>query len=178
MGEDGGVDGVGLGELSGALGEVADLAGVDDDGGQAGGEQGADRGLLVGAGRFKDDAPGARDWTQATSCSMPSGVLPKRRLAPAGRAQASRKSLQTSTPIRMRLMGRTPEAHKGATRADGVPVRAGECGVCPQGLSEPRHADSGADPTYSRTEEVLAGYGLAPEWPRHPQPRLQWVTSG
>ena len=56
MGEDGGVDGVGLGELSGALGEVADLAGVDDDGGQAGGEQGADRGLLVGAGRFKDDA--------------------------------------------------------------------------------------------------------------------------
>ncbi len=56
MGEDGGVDGVGLGQLSGALGEVADLAGVDDDGGQVGGEQGADGCLLVGAGGLEDDA--------------------------------------------------------------------------------------------------------------------------
>src|SRR5262245_10665682 len=55
MSEDSRVNGVGLGQLSGALGEVADLAGVDDDGGQAGGEQGADGRLLVGTGRFEDD---------------------------------------------------------------------------------------------------------------------------
>lgn len=55
IGEDAGVDLVGLGPLPGALGEVADRAGVDNDGGQVGGEQGTDRRLLVGAGRFEDD---------------------------------------------------------------------------------------------------------------------------
>ena len=33
VGDDGGVDGVGLGELAHALGEIADLSGVGDDGG-------------------------------------------------------------------------------------------------------------------------------------------------
>ena len=58
VGDDAGVDGVGLGQLAHALGEVADLAGVDDDGGQPVGQQGADGGLLVRAGRFEDDALG------------------------------------------------------------------------------------------------------------------------
>lgn len=58
VGEDGGVNLVGLGELPGALGEVADLTGVNDDGGQAGGEQGADGGLLIRAGGFQHDALG------------------------------------------------------------------------------------------------------------------------
>ncbi len=58
VGQDAGVDAVRLGQLPGPLGEAAGLAGVDDDGGQAGGEQGADGGLLVRAGRFKDDAAG------------------------------------------------------------------------------------------------------------------------
>src|SRR5271166_1303248 len=109
---------------------------------------------------------------------MPAGLLSKRWLTAAGRAWASRKSLQTSTPTRTRLMVRTPQGDAGATRADGVPVQAGEYGVGPRCLSELRRADPKADPTYSRTCKVLAADGLAPEWPRHPQPRFQWVTSG
>jgi len=41
--------------------------------------------------------------------------------------------------------------HKNEPETDGVPVPAGECGVCPQWLFEPRSADFGADPTYCRT---------------------------
>jgi hypothetical protein len=55
MSEDARINAVGLGQLTDALGEVADLASVDNDGGQAGGEQGTDRCLLIGAGRFEDD---------------------------------------------------------------------------------------------------------------------------
>ena len=44
-------------------------------------------------------------------------------------------------------------------RTDGFPVQAGECGVCPQLLFEPRIADSGADTTYFRTREDLAAHG-------------------
>jgi len=51
-------NGVGLGELVHGLGEVAHLAGIDDDGGEASGQQGTDGGLLVGAGRFEDDPLG------------------------------------------------------------------------------------------------------------------------
>src|SRR5256885_402583 len=58
VGQDGGIDPVRLGELADALGEIADLAGVDDDGGQVRREQGPDRGLLVRAGGLEDDALG------------------------------------------------------------------------------------------------------------------------
>ena len=58
MGENAGVDDVGFGELAGPLGEVPDLASVDDDGGQVGCEQSADRSLLIRAGRLKDDPLG------------------------------------------------------------------------------------------------------------------------
>ena len=58
MGEDAGVDGVGFGELTGALGEVADLTGVDNDRRQVGGEQGADGGFLIRAGGLEDDSLG------------------------------------------------------------------------------------------------------------------------
>ena len=57
-GQDRGIDGVGFGEDAERFGEVADLAGVDDDGRQRGGEQGADGCLLVVARRFEDDAVG------------------------------------------------------------------------------------------------------------------------
>jgi len=59
MGEDAGIDGVGFGELSGAFGEVTDLSGVDDNGGQSGSEQGADGGLLIRARGFEDDPLGS-----------------------------------------------------------------------------------------------------------------------
>jgi hypothetical protein len=59
MGEDARVDGIGFGELPSALGEVADLSGVDDDGGQIGSEQGADRSLLIRARRLEHDALGS-----------------------------------------------------------------------------------------------------------------------
>ena len=111
VGQDAGVDGVGLGELAGALGEVADLAGVDDDGGQAGGEQGADGGLLVRAGRLEDDALGREGPRPGDEFVDAGGVVGEAACsAPAGRAWASRRSLQTSTPMRMRFMGRTPES--------------------------------------------------------------------
>jgi len=58
MSENAGIDGVGFGELSGPLGEVPDLPGVDHHGGQVGCEQSADRGLLIRAGRLKDDPLG------------------------------------------------------------------------------------------------------------------------
>jgi HAD superfamily phosphoserine phosphatase-like hydrolase len=58
VGDDARVDGVGLGELIHGLGEVAHLAGIDDDGGEAIGQQGTDGGFLVGAGRFEDDPLG------------------------------------------------------------------------------------------------------------------------
>ena len=133
MGEDGGVDGVGLGELSDALGEVADLAGVDDDGGQAGGEQGADRGLLVGAGRFEDDAlrregshPG--DELFDACGGVVEALRWPRRAGHGHRGSLCRHRRRSGCGS----WDETPESDKGATRADGVPVRAGECGVGPQ----------------------------------------------
>ena len=45
MGQDGGINRVGFGELAGAFGEIADLAGVDDDGGHPFAEQRADGAL-------------------------------------------------------------------------------------------------------------------------------------
>src|SRR5262249_37468045 len=59
VGDDASIDGVGLGQVVvHGLGEVAYLTGVDDDGGKAHGQQGADGGLLIGASRFQDDALG------------------------------------------------------------------------------------------------------------------------
>ena len=58
MGQDASVDDVRLGKLAGALGKVTDLAGIDDDGGQAGGEQGAHGGFLIRAGGLEDDPLG------------------------------------------------------------------------------------------------------------------------
>jgi hypothetical protein len=60
MGEDAGVDGVGFGELADTLGEVADRACVDDNGGQARSEQGPDGRFLVGAGGLEDDPVGGQ----------------------------------------------------------------------------------------------------------------------
>src|SRR5690348_5845609 len=63
---------------------------------------------------------GEKGWAQATSCSMPSGELGNRRWASAGRTWASRKLLQTSTPISVRAgagLGfmRGPSNHEKAT---------------------------------------------------------------
>ena len=56
--DDGGVEGVGLGELPGGAGEVADLSGIDDgDGDVACGQLGGDVGL-VAAGGFEDHEGG------------------------------------------------------------------------------------------------------------------------
>ena len=132
VGKNGGVDAVGLGELPGALGEVADLAGVDDDGGQVGGEQGADCSLLVGAGRFEDDALRGE------------GSHPGDELFDAGRRVVEALLDSGGTGVGVEVIFAdidadedaahegTPETHPGATRADGFPVRAGECGVWPQ----------------------------------------------
>ena len=59
VGDDGGVEAVGFGEQAHAFGEVADLPGVDGDGGEPGGQQGGDGGFLVGPGRFADDPLGS-----------------------------------------------------------------------------------------------------------------------
>jgi hypothetical protein len=57
--QDSGIDGVGFGQDAECFGEVTDLAGVDHDGGQRGGEQGADGRLLIVARGLEDDAVGA-----------------------------------------------------------------------------------------------------------------------
>jgi hypothetical protein len=56
--DDGGIERVGLGEVVHGFGEVAHLACVDDDGGEPLRQQGSNGGLLVRAGRFKDDPLG------------------------------------------------------------------------------------------------------------------------
>jgi hypothetical protein len=58
VGDDGRIDGVRLGQVVHGPGEVAHLPGIDDDGGESFGQQGADRRLLVRAGGFEDDPPG------------------------------------------------------------------------------------------------------------------------
>jgi hypothetical protein len=58
VGDDGGIDGVSLGQVVHRFGEVAHLAGVDDDGGEPFGQQGGDCGLLVRTRRFEDYAFG------------------------------------------------------------------------------------------------------------------------
>ena len=60
MGDDGGIDGVGLGKIVHGFGEVAHLASVDDDGGELLREQSADRGLLLRAGGLEEDPLGAQ----------------------------------------------------------------------------------------------------------------------
>jgi hypothetical protein len=58
VGKDRGVDGVGRGELAQALGAIADLPGVGDDGREPLGQQRAAEQLLIGPGRFADQAFG------------------------------------------------------------------------------------------------------------------------
>ena len=128
---------VGLGELPGAFGEVADPTGVDDDGGRStAASKGADGGLRWAAGRFQDDALGREGLGPSDELLDAGGrVVEAVFLTPAGRAWASRKSLQTSTPIQTRLPAARDSRimkEKGRNEDDGVPVRAGECWVGPQ----------------------------------------------
>ena len=55
LGEDEGVNGIGLGESADPLGEVSDALGVDDDDGQPGGGQFGDDQLFEAAGGFEHD---------------------------------------------------------------------------------------------------------------------------
>ena len=55
VGDDGGVDGVGFDKRAHGFGEVANLSGVDDDGGKAFGEQGAEGLFLIRACGLADD---------------------------------------------------------------------------------------------------------------------------
>src|SRR5260370_24603218 len=108
---------------------------------------------------------GARGRPQATSCSMPAGVLSKRFWTPVGRAWASRKSLQTSTPTRIRLMKATSLNHEErATRTDGVPVHAGEYGVLSPVTIRTAERRFRSGPNLLSDLEVLADDGLAPKW--------------
>lgn len=70
-GNDPGVDAIGLGENSQGLGEVADLAGIDDGDEMPGGDQLGSDLSMVGAGGFEDDEGGTGLW-EATQQSRPS----------------------------------------------------------------------------------------------------------
>ena len=60
MSDDAGINFVRLGQVVHRLGKVTHLAGVDDDGRKTFGEQGADRGHLVRAGRLEENALGTQ----------------------------------------------------------------------------------------------------------------------
>lgn len=55
MGEEFGIEGIGLGELSEGFGEVSGLAGIDDGDGESGVDEVTDEGAFVSAGSFDDD---------------------------------------------------------------------------------------------------------------------------
>ena len=75
MGQDGGVDGVGLGELAGGAGEVADLTRVDDGDGDADGGEGGGDGHLESAGCFEDDEGDAQGQEPLDEVGVPGGVV-------------------------------------------------------------------------------------------------------
>jgi hypothetical protein len=132
MGQEGGVDGVGLGELSGAFGEVADLAGVDDDGGQAGGEQGADGGLLIRAGRLEDD-PFGREGTHPGDELVDAGGRVVEAFGDGGGSDVGVEEIFADVDADQETAHqKDSRIHEGGTRTHGFPVRAGECGVFPQ----------------------------------------------
>lgn len=60
LGQDSGVDGVGLGQLAQAFGEVADFAGVDQRSGEGGIEKSIEEGAFGAAGGFQDNQGGGR----------------------------------------------------------------------------------------------------------------------
>lgn len=55
LGDEAGIDGVGLGELADGAGEAADFEGRDDDDRKTLGQCGPDEGMLEAAGGFQDD---------------------------------------------------------------------------------------------------------------------------
>src|SRR5262249_43608416 len=59
VGENGGVDCIGFGELADAFSKIAYLSGVGNDGGQLCGQEGGDGGLVIEPGGFEDNPHGA-----------------------------------------------------------------------------------------------------------------------
>ena len=102
VGQDLGVDPVGLGQPAGGLGEVAGLAGVDRGDRDAGDLQGGDQGQLQAAGGLDDDqgrGQGLEPGDQGGDAGRVVGVA-GRGLAP-GRVAVSRWALETSMPTKI-----------------------------------------------------------------------------
>ena len=134
MGQDPGVDGVGLGQVARGLGEVADLPGVDHDGRQSGGEQGADRRLLVVAGRLEHDPlradiPGPRDQGVDAGRVVGEPARGVRGVADGG-VQMVRADIHADENT---AHDKPPERRrKRRGRTEASPVQAGECGASPR----------------------------------------------
>ena len=69
------IDGVGLGEDAGGPGEVADLAGVDAEGGEVAVGQVAENGVLVAAGGLEQDALVAAPGEGPRELAVPFGLV-------------------------------------------------------------------------------------------------------
>ena len=92
VGDDGGINGVGLGQVVHGFGEVVYLAGIYDNGGKPLGQQGTDGCYLVRTGRFEVGALGsARPNLGNESCDTPE-VLARRCRTEVRRMWPSRKS--------------------------------------------------------------------------------------
>ena len=129
VGQHGRIDGVGLGESSESFGEIPRLAGVDNDGGQALGEQRGDGGLLIRSGRFHDDPLGDVRLAPRNEFDDPRRIV-RELLAQVGRANVGIEGVFADVDAdEGATHGKSPfEAfERRRTRPVGFPVPAGEC---------------------------------------------------
>ena len=98
VGDDGGIDRIGLGTLADRLGEGADLGRIDDDDRQPCSRQRRRRDGLEAAGGFQSDERGSQRLEPFTSSSRPPALRSTANTSPLGRTATSRRSLATSMP--------------------------------------------------------------------------------
>jgi hypothetical protein len=126
-----GVETIGLGELAGRAGEVADLTRIDHRQGQMrGGERACDH-ALVSARRLECDQHRTKR-RRSTRCSRPSSSRMTAKISPLGRRQMSSRSFDTSIPMNTSVV---PSLHMRAR--DAAPAGGA---VLANGLLNPRSA--------------------------------------
>jgi hypothetical protein len=95
-----GVDRIGLGQLAGGAGEIADLARIDHRQRQAGRGHRAGHDRLVAAGGLHCDQLRRQGLHRSTSCARPSPSRATAKASPLGRRCTSSRSFATSIPTK------------------------------------------------------------------------------
>jgi hypothetical protein len=137
VGDDGGIEGVGLGQQVHGFGKVANLTGVDDDGRKVRRQQSAEGGHLIRAGGLEDDPLGGMGLDPGRQFGDAGGRVGKTSAqiewtnegieVIAGDINADDNALH-GKPSRRKKYSSNPEKTK-ADKAEDFPVPAGECGV-------------------------------------------------